>query len=436
MVRWRFVLSEDDNAGQCAEKLMRKILVVVGAFLALMIGAIYLAKLLHPTTPTFSDADLRPARVELPASSNAFPLLIEAGGLLTTTEAERPLLARLANGDFWDDEQAQEFLRENATALTTLNAALARPNFQVDAITNFDAKFPYMEEWRQLTRLLLVEARSSFRNGDEALAFTKVLGIIRFGHRVEGSGGNTLHYLTGAAIKSRALGCLRQFTDVTKLPANHLLQMAKQLETYEADQNMLRESLKVEYLTQATFFDEFPNGTTIVSNARPTAVSRFAYDATKSKMELAEQIRRTMAAVTNYYATGIQEMPKERTKRSAFWLIFRGNVGGTLLNEMTLPSRRALLARKCQENVALRATRVVLALRAFHMNQGRNPQSLAELLPDYLGAIPLDDFDGEPLRYSPARKVIYSIGPDLTDDGGVESTNEMKTGDIVFPFNF
>ena len=360
-------MSEDDNAGQCAEKLLRKILVVVGRlFWSLMIGAIYLAKLLHPTTPTFSDADLRPARVELPASSNAFPLLIEAGGLLDDNRSGKTITRSVGERRLWDDEQAQGFLRENATALTTLNAALARPNFQVDAITNFDAKFPYMEEWRQLTRLLLVEARSSFRNGDEALAFTKVLGIIRFGHRVEGSGGNTLHYLTGAAIKSRALGCLRQFTDVTKLPANHLLQMAKQLETYEADQNMLRESLKVEYLTQATFFDEFPNGTTIVSNARPTAVSRFAYDATKSKMELAEQIRRTMAAVTNYYATGIQEMPKERTKRSAFWLIFRGNVGGTLLNEMTLPSRRALLARKCQENVALRATRVVCPARLSH----------------------------------------------------------------------
>lgn len=415
---------------------MRKIGVIVGAFLALMIGAVYLAKLLHSTAPTFSDADLRPVRTELSPSSNAFPLLLKAGELLAITVTEAPVLDQLANGDFWDDGQAHELLKLNAAALAAFNEALSRPNLQVSVITNFDAEFPYLREWRRLTSLSLVEARASFRLGDEALAFTKVLGILRFGHQVEGAGGGALHYLVGAAIKSRALGCLRQFADVTKLPSRSLLQVAEQLEGYEADQNALREALKVEYLAQTTLFDEFPNGTTTVSNAGPTALSPFVYDATKNKMELAEQIRRTMAAVTNCYATGIQGMPKERTKRSAFWLFLRGNAVGTLLNEMTLSSRRALLTRKCQENVALRATRVVLALRAFHMSQGRNPQSLVELLPDYLEAIPLDDFDGEPLRYSPTRKVIYSIGPDLTDDGGVESTNKMKTGDIVFPFNF
>jgi hypothetical protein len=40
----------------------------------------------------------------------------------------------------------------------------------------------------------------------------------------------------------------------------------------------------------------------------------------------------------------------------------------------------------------------------------------------FLPAVPLDPFDGAPLRYKPLVKgyVVYSIGPDGHDDGGKE----------------
>jgi hypothetical protein len=57
---------------------------------------------------------------------------------------------------------------------------------------------------------------------------------------------------------------------------------------------------------------------------------------------------------------------------------------------------------------------------------------LSALAPDYLDAIPQDPFDGQPLRYRPQGHgyMLYSIGPDLKDDGGKRMTG--KTGDIVF----
>jgi hypothetical protein len=62
----------------------------------------------------------------------------------------------------------------------------------------------------------------------------------------------------------------------------------------------------------------------------------------------------------------------------------------------------------------------VVALERFRMAQGRYPQGLNELVPQYLAAVPLDRLDGRPLRYRnvDGKPVLYSIGTDLDDDGG------------------
>jgi hypothetical protein len=69
---------------------------------------------------------------------------------------------------------------------------------------------------------------------------------------------------------------------------------------------------------------------------------------------------------------------------------------------------------------ALACTTVALAAERFRRDRGLWPGSLAELVPAYLGAMPRDPFDGLPLRFRRTADglVIYSIGPDGTDDGG------------------
>ena len=61
---------------------------------------------------------------------------------------------------------------------------------------------------------------------------------------------------------------------------------------------------------------------------------------------------------------------------------------------------------------------VVLALKCYHLEHGALPETLAALVPQYLDAVPLDDFDGKPIRYSRERRTVYSIGRDLVDSGG------------------
>jgi hypothetical protein len=68
----------------------------------------------------------------------------------------------------------------------------------------------------------------------------------------------------------------------------------------------------------------------------------------------------------------------------------------------------------------LRCAITLLAIERFRQARGRWPTTLAELVPQFLPALPVDPFDGEPLRYGqfPDGVVVYSVSYDLTDDGG------------------
>jgi hypothetical protein len=80
----------------------------------------------------------------------------------------------------------------------------------------------------------------------------------------------------------------------------------------------------------------------------------------------------------------------------------------------------------------VRVTRTALAVERWRLAYNGNvPKALAELVPDFLSSVPNDPFDERPLRYKKLAHgyVVYSIGPDFTDDGGKEKAADAKESD-------
>ena len=107
--------------------------------------------------------------------------------------------------------------------------------------------------------------------------------------------------------------------------------------------------------------------------------------------------------------------------------------GALLLNNSWLTGYAGIISReaRCLANVRLALAAVTLEqFRAAHVN--RYPAGLSELSPNYLNTTLMDPFDGQPLRYRKQNDgyVLYSIGPDLKNNGG----NQMngKGRDLVF----
>ena len=65
----------------------------------------------------------------------------------------------------------------------------------------------------------------------------------------------------------------------------------------------------------------------------------------------------------------------------------------------------------------------------------RLPARLEDLVPEFMPAVPVDPFDGKPMKMAamPGGGIgIYSVGADFKDDGGKAWDDENRTGDITF----
>ncbi len=90
-----------------------------------------------------------------------------------------------------------------------------------------------------------------------------------------------------------------------------------------------------------------------------------------------------------------------------------------------------------------------VAVILYGRRAGEYPDSLEQLVPDIVSALPTDPYDGRPIRYAKGgeaiiggqlhfnpeyaeRVAVYSIGEDLTDDGGSEEWGEGRPEDTIF----
>jgi hypothetical protein len=88
-----------------------------------------------------------------------------------------------------------------------------------------------------------------------------------------------------------------------------------------------------------------------------------------------------------------------------------------------------LLADALQlDQAALRCTIALVAVERYRLATGRLPATLDELVPRFLAAVPLDPYDGQPLRLRATDEglTIYSVGPDGQDNGGTLDPKEPK----------
>ena len=120
-------------------------------------------------------------------------------------------------------------------------------------------------------------------------------------------------------------------------------------------------------------------------------------------------------------------------------LLLSGNPIGEIYYSMMMPALAGNLGKKSRIDVQLRATQTILALRAYQLTHGKLPENLDALVPEFLDKVPVDDFNGRPLHYSAEKKIVYSVGRNLKDDGGDDRSSagpNQNHLDLVYKFDF
>lgn len=91
---------------------------------------------------------------------------------------------------------------------------------------------------------------------------------------------------------------------------------------------------------------------------------------------------------------------------------------GRMKSRMILPALDQAMAKDGEALARLRLGAAMLAIERYRAaHEGRLPRMLQDLVPAYLPSVPMDPFDGQPLRYQPAAQgySLHSIGKDLQD---------------------
>jgi hypothetical protein len=108
---------------------------------------------------------------------------------------------------------------------------------------------------------------------------------------------------------------------------------------------------------------------------------------------------------------------------------------GCFVCAMMIPALTQVAVAVAQAEENRDATIFALAAERYRLRHGKWPDTLSDVPPDLLplswtDRIPVDPFNGQPLRYSIADEDlrVYSVGQNKTDDGGFDDPRE---GDMI-----
>ncbi len=102
-----------------------------------------------------------------------------------------------------------------------------------------------------------------------------------------------------------------------------------------------------------------------------------------------------------------------------------------IFSRTMLPALMRANLAQARHEAMLDLVQMGLAVEAFHAEHGTYPQSFDEVADSVPGGVPVDPHTGQPYFYRPSEDsfLLYSVGMNLTDDGGY---HHLRDGDIVW----
>jgi len=427
----------------------RKIFKVIAMiFLLLVICLLFTISFLsleNSRNTPLNDSDLTFERPQIPVESNAFYTLLKATNEIYWPEKLSKRLGDLSRNTNWDDSLAADALEKNQACLSFFDEAMQQLFLLVPEIKGQEDDISYLGGWKQLCNVEFIRIFSLHRAKKDKEAFDRTFEILKFGQRIENSGGPVMHYLIGSGIKSGGLWSIQQMLADTTLSETDLALAIHELSNFGPNQEGLTNVLKVEYKMECTFLDNYAQGKipdTTNSAAEQALISigmKPFLNVRKTKMELVQVDRFYLSNLSEPFAkVPWSNLPNQdiETNDSTLDRLASGNAMGVFFFEMLGYSLDSLARKKDVENIKVTATQLLLALKIYKIRHGKLPDSLSDLVPEFFPAVPLDDFDGKPFRYLPEKKMIYSVGPCLKDLGGKEREDYSKDYNLPFKIEF
>jgi NAD(P)-dependent dehydrogenase (short-subunit alcohol dehydrogenase family) len=403
------------------------------------------------------DRTLVYARSELPPEQNAFPLWTNAMARLNKAEMSDDLKSAFdAAGSFKTNVPLSEVSgmlaewlgsKQDVSALIE-RALVMRIQCPLPKLYGNFESFGGVSGWIDLIRLQIVTGRLSAERGAFGETARSYLDVVKMGRCMTESESLTVMYLVGGGVQGIGLSAVRRLCAEERTPVAVMRQTLERLPAPSTKDHALAHVYDLERAFSAA---------AIPATKRWPGQSLYM----RLHSSLALDVRATVGAVEQLYgvyqanarcatfAACDRSLYLARKPGGEFdymtmisyngtdWVegftrlkdaIVQPNLLGKGLIDSHLGAADNTLKGSFKYRSYLNLTRAFIALRILRKEMGAYPDSLDEIVrQDLLPEVPVDFFDGKPLRYSAEKRLLWSVGDDGTDDGGVEKRDLVVT---------
>jgi len=330
------------------------------------------------------------------------------------------------------------YLADNQEALDLLHkgAEIEHSRYPIDLSKGFEAVMPDLSNIRTAARLLQLEGVLHADNAKPELAARSITSIFGLARSLDKE-PILISQLVRMACQALGVSALEYTVNKTEFTDEQLVNFKRMLANAQ-DSSAMTRAFAGERCAGASIFKEHSarilkliNGGQSKLTVIPLALYKF--------IGLADMDASIYLDLMSDYIETTQLPPHQRQEavdaiEAKFTAISKVHI---LLHAM-MPALSRVTTIDIRNIAQLHTAQVALAIQRYRLATGNIPESLTDLLPTYLDAVPKDPFDGKELRYKKLETgfVVYSIGEDGNDDGGKEKPRKKTSGSVPVDITF
>jgi hypothetical protein len=373
-------------------------------------------------------------------SQNAAPLYEQAFKHLKNDPGTDIYNPPLGDRKIFDpnDPATVAFLKRHAETLALLHRAAALPGCRFDSdlgdpdMAMMNALFDSLNVERQAANVLDLDAREQLARENPAAAINDADSILKMSRQftqrpmlISGLVGIGIDAVGNKTLEE-ALPAVKNCTDLTALHLDELPSLGRMFQqSFRGEERFGLNLYATMPPERPQDLPSDPNQMTNLLNSRPsltTSFSRVFFLDLDQYLELMDDLQKDF----------LQPYFRVRDQLPG---IGKNNHVTRLLTQILAPSLSRAVEIAAKAEASDECARIGVAMTLYRLDHGNLPSKLAELVPNYLDAIPTDPFDGKSLRLVIRNNtwIIFSVGANGIDNGGIDS-DEMQIGkdDVTF----
>jgi hypothetical protein len=338
-------------------------------------------------------------------------------------------------------ETMQQAVTENQDALKVLDSAsnFLSCRYPVDYSHGWQTLLPHLKDLPNLTRLYLYRGTIEEQLGHADVAIDSVKAILQISASLDPE-PDMISLVVQSKIRFHAIELLRWVLNHRQLTESQLIGL-QELFSEEGNDRLQKAAIGERCMILAVYGY---GPTDVLRLIDPSAgdnlmaiLGMHVYEITgmlkEDEIYYLDQMIEARRMLQLPFPERLERAEEISEEAKNNILSKREIVGG-----FSITSFLKFVGRATQSVARQRLARTALGIERYRLAKGELPAVLVDLAPNYLLDVPIDPFDGEPLRYKKQVHgfVVCSIGPDGEDDGGVKPISphaiaEKPRGDII-----